>query len=96
MEQVHLQLRPALGKGVVFQCQFAAYLVHVVQRLLQRGEEPVQVILVGIDTVALFSFRLDVKRPPAAVILHHLHLLELRPVGLSYGCGGIDGGERLK
>lgn len=56
VEQIHLQFGFALRQGIVFLRQFATYLVDVIQRLLESGEETVQVILVGIDAVTGLAF----------------------------------------
>ena len=75
-EQVHFQVGLGFRQCIILVRQFHAYIFDIVHRLFERGEETVQVVLIGIDTVPALMFWFQIQCPTVLVILDHLYLVE--------------------
>ena len=75
-EQVHFQVGLCFRQRIILVRQLHAYIFDIVHRLFECGEEAVQVVLVGIDTVPALMFGLQIQRPAVLVVLNHLYLVE--------------------
>ena len=91
-EDVHLQVGFRLCHSIILLCQFLTHTLDVVHRLLQGGEEMIEVSFVGIDGKALLTFGLDVQCPPLLVILYQLHIVETDVTAVGYGLRSIQRG----
>ena len=91
-KNIHLQVGLRLCHGIILLCQFLTHTLDIVHRLLQGGEEMIQVAFVGIDGKALLALWLDVECPPLLVILHQLHIVETDVTAMGHGFRGIQRG----
>ena len=55
-KNIHLQIGLSLCHGIILMCQFLTHTLDIVHRLLQGGEEMIEVAFVGIDGKALLAF----------------------------------------
>ena len=91
-KDVNLQVGFRLCHGIILLCQFFTHTLDVVHRLLQGGEEMIEVSFVGIDGEAFLAFGLDVQCPPLLVVLHQLHIVETDVTAMDHGFRSIQRG----